>query len=179
MRTTPCKIKNLDEFMKKIFPLLKWEIFHITSFENYKKILKDWYIKSWLQTQRPNSYFYKQSCVCLFDARPESTKKWDTIEKTFDRWRNGYIKPKWKIVALILNPKEYKNIIKAPKNAGSVWLIIPYIEVWYKEKVSIDKIYKTYIVEYKKNIKKHKDWYLIDIHNEASKKEKYIEDDLY
>jgi len=171
MRIKNININNSNDFETKVTPLLIWEVFHITSESNYKKILENWYIKSGLETNRPHSYFYNKLCISFFDLRPQKAKKWETIQETFDFWRNCYQEPKWTIVAMLLTPDKYNNIVEPEDDALEKWLIIPYIEVWYQNKIYLNDIYKIIIINRSNN--KPKLGSLSRIHDKANKNQNW------
>jgi hypothetical protein len=134
----------------KILPLLKGKVFHVTSLEAYKEIVRDGMIVSNIEgqfrytfPQSAISYGRKRGYVCLFDLRNKSNK---VIEEAL--WKYYFLNPPFcqnKPVFLILSSKLYSDLIydtQAKREAGYNEMYIPYIECWYRDNIPLEKIDK-------------------------------------
>lgn len=158
-----------QKFNEKVIDSLIDEIFHITSYKNYLKIIKEWYIENNFSLKNTtttshstNSRFYKRWYISLFDWRKHKRKNRDTLYE----WIMKFL-PRAKIwnkyVVLFLSKEYYKNIKEySRKSANKNWeMMIPLIEVWYKKKIPIKFIYKTTTIII--NERKHIKWWLVEI----------------
>lgn len=166
--------KREKNFKEEIIPLLTDEVFHITTDKNYKKILETGYIKNSLSFKsKPttdyskNSYFYKRWFISLFDWRKKKWNKWKTLYE--ELWKYIPYAHQKKYIILILKKNihfglkeiNYKRVNKKHE------IIIPFIEVWYKDKISINDISKTIII--KRQQYKYKKWSLSWLAHNAEK----------
>lgn len=153
-------IKREGTFKENIIPLLTDQIFHITSYENYEKILESWFIENnknlgttGTTSHSQNSYLNKRWYVCLFDGRKWEKKLEEQLWK-----RLNYAKLWTRYVIFFLSKDSYKNIKEFDlTKVNKKWeIIIPFIEVWYKNNISINEITKIIIVSRKQS--KYKEW---------------------
>lgn len=143
------KTINEKDLCSELIELLKYKVTHITSEDNYNKIIRCWYIEwgecIWSEStfsQSKESHFYHKWCVSLFDCRSQKAKKWETLEKTMDRglWWVWYMSKSrnktWSMAVFVLSPKAYSKIIEDERKSCER-MIIPFIESWYKDKINI------------------------------------------
>jgi hypothetical protein len=136
-----------------ILPLLKNEVFHVTSVENLCQILKDGKVISnadkkfkYSYSQSENSYGRKRGYICLFDLR---NKEEDIIYDTLDKYY--FLHPTQfqnKVVYLILKKELYCNLIEngaARTEVGYREVYIPYTEAWYPDEIFLENIKKIII----------------------------------
>ena len=71
-----------NELREKLLPVLKDEIFHVTSYSRFEKIEEAGFIKSnvngelgYTYTQSENSYGRKRGYICLFDLRRKTEEE--------------------------------------------------------------------------------------------------------
>jgi len=144
--TVICKDDN--ELKKKVLPLLKETVFHVTSVNAYKGIVSDRAIIpntdkkfSYTFPQSENSYGVKRGYICLFDLR---NKNDDIIKKALMKFY--FLNPypnRNRSVFLILSPKLYFNLIdytEAKKGTGYREMWIPHVECWYPGSIQLKDI---------------------------------------
>ena len=156
MRITS-SIKNV---VKNVLPLLKNKVFHVTSFNSYKSIIKDGCIKN--NKNRDYSYTFPQSeisygrlrgYICLFDLRNISDEIIEDQRKCLDFLIFEPIKYK-SIAYFIISPTKYSKIISfsdACKNINlrqKPEMIIPKVESFYPENINIEYVEQIIIVKY-------------------------------
>lgn len=138
-----------------ILPLLKNEVFHVTSIENFQQILKDGKVISnadkkfkYSYPQSENSYGRKRGYICLFDLRNKTEEIiYDTLDKFYFLHPLKYQN---KVVYLILKKELYCNLIEngaARNEVGYEEVYIPYTEVWYPNEIFLENIKKIIITK--------------------------------
>ena len=141
MRIRELNITKGDAY-KKLWPILKENIFHLTSAKNAKKILKDGMIKGdvtleKIHEQSMNSYGRKRSLICLFDLRNSEAKEKKEAYDKFDFIRPEYISEPY---YFIIDDKLHRSLVDwetAQKEVGYSEIFIPYIECWYSQEIPV------------------------------------------
>jgi len=158
------KIEYLDNNRHEMLSLLKGTVFHLTTQESYKRILKCGMIcnnkdgRFALNTASQNSFGILAGCVCLFDLRDKDD---DAINDILCRyyflgptWFKQYYDDysEWNLAYLILSPEHYGKLIPYEKaiehyRATGKWLqAIPHAEAWIQDHVPLEWISRVYLL---------------------------------
>ena len=140
------RIKELNitknEVHKELWPLLKGNIFHLTSATNAENILKDGMIKgdNVLEKTHPqskNNYGRMRNLICLFDLRNSKSKEKKEAYIKFNLLCPEYIDSPY---YFIMDDKLHKSVIDwetANKEVGFSESFIPHIECWYAKEIPV------------------------------------------
>lgn len=140
------------ELREKLLPILKEQVFHVTSYERFEKIEEEGCIKSNADgklgyTYSQNSYGRKRGYICLFDLRHKTGEE---IQHGLDSLYFLDIHELGnKQAHLILKDEYYDKLIhtdQAKAEIGFKELWIPYVECWYPEDLPLSNIKEVIIV---------------------------------
>jgi hypothetical protein len=151
-----------DELKKKLLPILKEKVFHVTSFTRFEKIEDSGFIKSnssgefgFTYSVSENSYGRKRGYICLFDLRNKTEAEIDNGLECI--YFLGARELGDKQVHLILKAEYYSKLIhtaQAKKEIRFREMWIPYVECWYPEDLPLANIEEVIIV----NIIRDPEW---------------------
>jgi hypothetical protein len=134
---------------------LNKSVFHVTTFNSYKKILKSKFIKpngnnkfKFNHEVSARNFGIKNNYICLVDLRnvtkleiKESFKKFYFLHpNTFDKYT----------IFLLISPSIYKDVIIQKQVINKLkigTMFVPKIESWYPSKIPIEKITTSIIVK--------------------------------
>ena len=150
-----------NELREKLLPVLKDEIFHVTSYSRFEKIEEARFIKSnvngelgYTYPQSENSYGRKRGYICLFDLRRKTEEE---IQHGLDCFYFlGIRELSNKQVHLILKDEYYAKLIyteQAKAEIGFKEMWIPYVECWYPEDLPLSNIKEMIIVNIQRDPK--------------------------
>ena len=157
-------VYNKNNYRDKLLNELRYSIFHLTNYTNFKNIQKDGVIFNNkdkilpLNTSSEGSFGRRKGWICLFNLIDCSNKiiKDELIKYNFlDSQVINSPRFNDNPIYLILNPKYYDEIIQnefARKNYiinGQPTLYIPFVECWYPSDLPLEKINKVLIVNFK------------------------------
>jgi len=145
-----------DELRKKLLPILKGKVFHVTSYVRFKKIQEDGLIRSHIKKKHGRTFAYENSYgrlrgyVCLFDLR---NKKKSEINHGLDCFYFlGHRLLSKKQTHLIIKEEYYSKLIDTQHAKAEVKfseLFVPHIECWYPANLPLSNIQEVVVVNIK------------------------------
>ena len=141
MKITELNITKKEAY-KELWPLIKGNIIHLTSFNNAEKILKDGMIRgdNMLHRTHPqsiNNYGRTRNLICLFDLRNSESQEMKDAFVKFNVLNPSYIdSPHY----FIMGDQIHKSLIDwtvAQKECGFSESYIPYIECWHEKDIRL------------------------------------------
>lgn len=161
------KIEYIDDNREEMLSFLKGKVFHLTSKDAYKSILRSSRVcnnregQFNINTSSKNSFGRLSGYICLFDLRDKND---DTINDIlykyyflgptwFKQYSENY--SEWNLAYMILSPEHYEQLIPYEKVvdhysfSGDLLQVIPHAEAWISDHIPIEWFYKIYLVRIK------------------------------
>lgn len=140
---------NEDQYgLSSLYEIINNKLIHGTSKAALKEIFKENYLKPnngnfvYNHAQSKHNYGVKRGWVCLFDF----TSHWQNLCATYDNWSTFFLLFTPNTYLLTFDPQDIEKIENPQLLEQPREFYIPWVEVWSKDKISVDVIKEIIIV---------------------------------